>query len=130
MDPQMPATILVVDDEPILASIIAELLVVEGYATRTAANGEDALATHTANPVDLILSDIMMPVLDGLALVRLLRERGDPTPVVLMSAVSSWHNVPIGVPLVRKPFDIDKLLAMIGGVLSSTHRSHHDGHEP
>lgn len=128
----MPPDILIVDDEPILATVLAELLDSEGFVVRTAPNGAVALAEHTRLPADVILSDVMMPVVDGPTLVNELRRRGDSTPVVLLSAAPQRGERPPNVPFVPKPFDIDELLRVLNTVLMRSGRSdessqHHVG---
>lgn len=113
----MPAEILVVDDEPSIASALELVLADEGHTVRTARNGAEAVALLTRQTVDLILSDVMMPEVDGLTLVRHLRRRGDRTPVVLMSAAPSRVVGLPGVRLVPKPFDIDELLEVVAEAL-------------
>src|SRR5918997_1077583 len=80
-------TVLVVEDEPVIRELMAILLEEEGYTVRQATDGMEALETVEQYPVDLVLSDVKMPRLDGASLAHRLRERGDPLPVVLMSAV-------------------------------------------
>ena len=104
--------LLVVDDEQPLREIIADLLSDEGFEVRTACNGREALELHAVAPADLILSDVMMPQLDGVNLVRTLRERGDLTPMVLMSAAPR-PVLPDGVGWVSKPFEIEEMIATI-----------------
>jgi two-component system cell cycle sensor histidine kinase/response regulator CckA len=105
-------TVLIVEDEPAIRAVVAALLEEEGYAVRRARNGLEALAVVDSAPVDLILSDVVMPHLDGASLVRRLRQRGVLVPVVLMSAVYADVDLP-GVPFVPKPFDVDRLLEAI-----------------
>jgi two-component system cell cycle sensor histidine kinase/response regulator CckA len=79
--------ILVVEDDPALQRTLAELLELWNYRVATVANGKAALALleQTSEPFDLILSDVVMPEMSGLALFRTLRQRQVPTPVVLMT---------------------------------------------
>jgi DNA-binding response OmpR family regulator len=114
----VPAAILVVDDEPSIASALAMVLVDEGHTVRIAQNGAEAVALLTRQPADLIVSDVMMPMLDGLTLVRHLRRRGDRTPVVLMTAAPSRVTKLPGVRLVPKPFDLDEMLEIISAALA------------
>jgi two-component system response regulator AtoC len=114
----VPAEILVVDDEPSIASALAIVLIDEGHTVHTAQNGAEAVALLTRRPVDLIVSDVMMPMIDGLTLVRHLRRRGDRTPVVLMSAAPSAVVPPPGVRLIPKPFDLDEMLDVVAGALA------------
>ena len=83
-----PSTILIVDDEPMNRKLLEALLRPEGYRTRTAASGLDALASVMELPPDLILLDVMMPGMNGYAVARTLK--GDPAtagiPIVMLSA--------------------------------------------
>ena len=96
------ATVLVVDDEPAIREVIATLLEDEGYLVRHAKDGQEALETINGNQIDLIVSDVVMPRLDGASLVRKLRGRGHVMPVVLMSAVYADVDLP-GVRFVPSP---------------------------
>jgi len=109
----VPTGILVVDDEPVLTSILTEFLTGEGFQVRTAPNGAVALDAQTHIPADLILSDIVMPIMDGYTLVEKLRQRGDHTPVVLMSAAGHFNGLARCVRFLRKPFDLDEVLALV-----------------
>ena len=106
-----------VDDDPGVRELVAAVLEDEGYATRQAADGLAALAAVGAGPVDLVLADVMMPRLDGVALVRRLRAGGHRVPVVLMSAAVAGVDV-AGAPFLRKPFDLDGLLGVVAGSLA------------
>jgi CheY-like chemotaxis protein len=112
------ATVLVVDDEPAIREIVATLLEDEGYEVRHARDGVEALAAIDER-IDLVLSDVIMPRLDGASLVRNLRRRGHLVPVVLMSAVYADVDLP-GVRFVPKPFEIDRLLGTVASALGST----------
>ena len=112
------ATVLVVDDEPAIREVIATLLEDEGYLVRYAKDGLEALDTIDDDEIDLIVSDVVMPRLDGASLVRKLRRRGYVMPVVLMSAVYADVDLP-GVRFVPKPFEIDRLLGAVASALGS-----------
>ena len=112
----MPRTILVVDDDRPIADVIGDLLCEEGYDVRIAYDGQAALREVVRQPVDLILSDVMMPKVDGPTLVRWLRQRGEAVPVIFMSAVYQDVDIP-GVEFVPKPFDIGRLAAVVERVL-------------
>src|SRR6266852_2990631 len=81
-------TILVVDDEYFLVETLSALLETEGYRVVSAANGKDGLAQLVKESPDLVLTDFMMPVTDGLELIRGLHALPDfrSLPVVMMSA--------------------------------------------
>lgn len=117
----MPFSVLVVDDEPGIVTALAMLLSGEGYDVRTASNGNAALAEIRRAPADLIISDITMPVLNGRALIEKLRQSGDQTPVILMSAADRVHPIS-GIHFIPKPFDVDHLLVLVERVLAGGSR--------
>ena len=108
----MANKVLVVDDDPTMLAVLQQLLGDEGFEVRYALDGRQALSEISRDGPDLVVTDIMMPRLDGLELARKLRERGDQTPVVLMSAVYDDVDLP-GVRFVPKPFDIDHFVRVI-----------------
>ena len=116
----MPRAVLVVDDDREIASIITDLLVDEGYAAAAAFDGQQALERLEREENDLLVSDIRMPRLDGLGLVRSLRERGWEKPIVLMSAVETAQPRQDGVIFLRKPVDLDDLVEIVQRLLDST----------
>jgi two-component system response regulator MprA len=107
---------LVVDDDPAIAEILAEVLDEAGYRVRRAYDGRQALEEIARDPPDLIVTDVMMPRIDGLTLTRRLRDRGDQTPIVLMSAVFADVDLP-GVRFLPKPFDLDRALHLVDGAV-------------
>ena len=111
-------TVLVVEDEPAIREVVADLLEDEGYAVRQAADGLEAIDELEVDGVDLVLSDVRMPRLDGPALARRLRRHGYAVPVVLMSAVDVEVDLP-GVGFLPKPFDRDHLLHAVGSALGA-----------
>jgi two-component system, OmpR family, response regulator MprA len=118
LETHQPATVLVVDDEPAIREVVATLLEDEGYVVLHAKDGLEALDTINDDEIDLIVSDVVMPRLDGASLVRKLRHRGHLMPVVLMSAVYADVDLP-GVRFVPKPFEIDRLLGTVASALKS-----------
>jgi len=108
--------VLVVDDERDILDLLTDLLEEEGYRVRRAADGEAALAEIERALPDLVVTDVMMPRLNGLELARRLRERAVPT-IVMSAAVSSVDD-PCLV-FISKPFDIDRLLDLVASVLES-----------
>jgi CheY-like chemotaxis protein len=82
------AAILIVEDEPVLREIIGAWFERIAAKVVTAGNGAQALEALAANPVDLVISDIRMPVMDGIALLKELRARGKKPPVILLSGFS------------------------------------------
>ncbi len=109
-------TILVVDDEQAIVFMIAELLEDEGYAVRPFFDSRMALDSVDREVPDLVVSDVMMPGIDGIAIAVALRRRG--IPVILMSAVVGHRTVP-GVPFIPKPFDLDCFLDVVTHALAA-----------
>jgi two-component system OmpR family response regulator len=110
--------ILIVDDEPSVRDVIATVLLDAGYTVQTAADGQIALEIIDGAPPDLIITDVMMPHLDGWALVDHARERNSTLPIILMSA-GDWIRARGTMPLpdhavfLAKPFTIEELLALV-----------------
>ena len=122
--PSRSATILVVDDEPTLLESLASLFADEGFTVRTAEDGLEALLLQRQHPADLIISDVNMPLVEGPDLIAELREAGDRTPVVLMSAA----NLPVcdlpGVRSLAKPFDLEMVLGLVKELVAVTRAGH------
>jgi CheY-like chemotaxis protein len=110
--------ILIVDDEPSVRDVMATVLIDAGYSVQTAADGQIALAIIGDTPPDLIITDVMMPHLDGWALLDHARERNPALPVILMSA-GDWIRARRMMPMpdhavfLAKPFAIEELLALV-----------------
>lgn len=115
-------SILIVDDERVICDLLAELLEEEGYRVIRAYDGVSGLASAELRRPDLILTDVMMPGIDGVTLIRRLRERGVRAPAVLMSAVYAEIDLP-GVRFVPKPFDVDDILDVVERLFRSSARS-------
>ena len=107
----MPCPILVVDDDPAIRMLLAELIQDEGHVAVTAEHGADALSQLDAGLVpELIILDMRMPVMDGWAFARSLVERGIQIPVLVMTAAQSarrWAEEIRADGYLPKPFDID-----------------------
>lgn len=115
-----PMRVLVVDDEAMIREVCSDVLRSEGYTVATARNGREALDELNRHPANLVLMDIMMPVLDGLLACKELKEdaRTRDIPVVLMSAGSNLQARAAEVncladAIVSKPFDLDHLLRTV-----------------
>jgi DNA-binding response OmpR family regulator len=101
-------TALVVDDEFYIVDLLADILADEGFRVLRAYDGLSALAIAEETPVDLVVADVMMPKLDGIAMALRLRQRYAAMRIVLMSAAVT--QVPEGFEFIAKPFDINELL--------------------
>jgi len=82
------AKILVVDDDSLIRDIIGMVLEDQGYVVRKAGNGAEALIIHQGEPIDLIVSDMNMPEVDGLELIKKLRAAGELVPVIILTGNS------------------------------------------
>jgi CheY-like chemotaxis protein len=122
----MPTRILVVDDDPSILALVVEILHGEGYEVATARNGAEALERVAETVPAVLLTDLMMPVMDGSALVRACRSAPATAtlPIVVMSAtlpVLLDSLARLGVEnAVHKPFDSDVLIAMIARLAVGT----------
>lgn len=115
------ASILVVEDDPIVRETLALNLRAEGYEVDTAADGEQGLAAFREAEPDLVVLDVMLPKLDGLTLLRLLRRDSD-VPVILLTARGLEADKIVGLEsgaddYVVKPFSLGELLARIRAAL-------------
>jgi two-component system, OmpR family, response regulator ResD len=119
--------VLFVNDEPTIGEIVSRYLERAGYATRTAADGLEAVRIADAERPDLVVLDLMLPQLDGLGVLRHLREGEDgPTPVILLTAKGEQEDKLAGLrngadDYVVKPFSPSELVARVDAVLRRTH---------
>lgn len=113
----MGYTILIADDDRQLVDLLVELLSEEGYQVRCAFDGQMALEALDRVPTDLVVADIAMPNLDGVALAKRLRAREVPVPVVLITARQIRIDDP-AIPLLRKPFDLAEFVGVVGRALA------------
>ncbi len=120
------ARILIVDDEPDILLMLRVNLSAEGYDTLLAADGQKALERIAEGDPDLVLLDVMMPVMDGWGVLNALKDNGGgPPPVIVVSAKSSDRDIAAALSLgavafITKPFDPHNLVEEVDRVLSST----------
>ncbi|MBK6646109.1 MAG: response regulator transcription factor [Anaerolineales bacterium] len=117
----MPQTILIVDDERRMVSLLQSYLQQEGYHVVTAFNGSEALKAARAEPPDLVVLDIMMPEMNGYEFMREHRAERD-TPIIMLTAKVEDEDKIIGLELgaddyVTKPFKPRELMARVRNVL-------------
>jgi CheY-like chemotaxis protein len=108
--------VLVVDDEADIRATVSAILEIEGYAVAEATNGAEALAVVEADPPDVILLDMRMPVLDGWGFATELRRRGHPIPIVVMTAAQDaarWAADIAATAFLSKPFGYDDLVTVV-----------------
>ena len=118
----MTQTILVVEDEPASLRILRYFLSCEGYETVGAKDGVEAMELLGQCRFDLVLSDIKMPRMDGVALAKHILSASPVTPIFLISAnISDYFEdiLKLRVPYLSKPLSLDQLLSTIQKVLSN-----------
>ncbi len=125
--------ILVVDDEPAILRFLRASLESRGYAVATAANGRTGLDLIRRDPTDLVVLDLGLPDMDGLDVVRQIREGGGTLPIIILSSRDNENAKVLAFDLgaddyVTKPFGIDELLARIRTALR--HRLQQEGERP
>lgn len=111
--------ILVIDDDPDILSTVVQILEFEGYTVETATNGVEGLKVIDRVRPRLVLLDMRMPVMDGWGFARVLKDRGNHLPILVMTAARDAHRwaQEIGAKgYVSKPFDLPELLAAVEAV--------------
>lgn len=116
--------ILIVEDEERIARVLELELEHEGYKTKKVLDGLDALALFRTETFDLVLLDVMLPGMDGMGVLRRIRQ-GSDVPVIMLTAKDEVADKVTGLDLgasdyVTKPFDMDELLARIRAALRKT----------
>lgn len=117
--PSGPSRILVVDDEPVVRRFAARVLEAEGFSVFEAADGVDALRMmrEEVTAVDVILSDIVMPRLNGVELMQVLAASHPQLPVLLMSGYASGELEGMGIAapcaILTKPFPAEQLVEAV-----------------
>ena len=114
--------ILIAEDDRELRRLFAHVLIKNGYQVTGAANGKEALEAMESNYYDLIISDIMMPVMNGYELVQALRESGCNTPVMMITAKDAFDDKRIGFmagtdDYMVKPVDVNEMVLRVGALL-------------
>jgi two-component system alkaline phosphatase synthesis response regulator PhoP len=122
MSTPAPVHVLVVEDDPHLAAGVTENLRAEGYEVSTAPDGEQALAWLAAHSCALVVLDVMLPGVDGFAVCRTLRGRGDSTPVLFLTARGDPADRVRGLEAggddyLAKPFHLQEFLLRVRAIL-------------
>lgn len=112
-------SVLVVDDDPLIRSLVAIMLEDAGFEAATAESGQVALDRIASLPVQLVILDLAMPVMDGREFYRALRARGDTTPVLIVSGSgASRARQELGAEgSLSKPFDPEDLVERVRALL-------------
>ena len=114
--------ILIVEDDRELRQLFAHVLIKNGYRADGVSNGREALDAMEKDYYDLIISDIMMPVMDGYELVRTLREAGNTTPVLMITAKDAFDDMKMGFlsgtdDYMVKPVNVNEMVLRVGALL-------------
>lgn len=115
-------TVLLIEDDPAIVSGLALNLSLEGYEVLSAGDGETGYRVACERDPDMVVLDIMLPGMNGLEVLRRLRERSPDTPVLILSARSEEADKVLGLQLgaddyMSKPFSLSELLARINAAL-------------
>jgi two-component system cell cycle sensor histidine kinase/response regulator CckA len=121
-----PHLVLVVDDEPGLRDLVCRTLKAEGYLTREAAHGVEALEVIESGPdtVDLVVTDVVMPGMDGRELGRRLSQRWPDLPILYISAydvndIFRRGSPRSSAPFLQKPFPMETLVTTVRELIAS-----------
>lgn len=114
--------ILIAEDDKELLQLFCHILTKNGYLTRGVTNGVEALEAMDKDYYDLIISDIMMPKMDGYELVRILRSTGNNTPVMMITAKDAFDDMREGFisgtdDYMVKPININEMILRVGALL-------------
>ncbi len=114
--------VLLIDDDAALLDVLAMAFEDAGYDVARAVDGKDGLAAHASGGVDVIVSDVNMPRVDGFALCRTLRAANDPVPIILLTSRDGEIDEALGLELgaddyVAKPFRTRVLVARVAALL-------------
>ena len=114
--------ILIAEDDRELRQLFEHVLVKNGYSVRGVSDGQEALDAMDEEYFNLIISDIMMPVMDGYTLVRSLREAGDTTPVLMITAKDAFDDMRMGFlsgtdDYMVKPVNVNEMVLRVSALL-------------
>ena len=117
--------ILIAEDERELSALFSKVLTKNGYFTKCVENGMEALKALNEDFYDLIISDIMMPVMDGYELIKSLREQGNPTPVIIITAKDAFDDMQRGFLVgsdeyMVKPVNVNEMVLRVGALIRRT----------
>src|SRR5262245_12134442 len=123
------STILVIDDERSMRDLLAIMLKKEGYQIHLAENGKTALNTINKNVFDLVISDIRLPDIDGIEILKHIKKVSPETDVILITAYASKETAVLALKngasdYIYKPFDIDEMKIIIQRCISKRKLEH------
>lgn len=114
--------ILIAEDDRELRQLFSHVLMKNGYTVKGVSNGREALDAMDHDYYDLIISDIMMPVMDGYEFVRQLRDAGNTTPVMMITAKDAFDDMRMGFlygtdDYMVKPINVNEMVLRVGALL-------------
>ena len=114
--------ILIAEDDRELRQLFSHVLMKNGYTVKGVSNGQEALEAMDNDYYDLVISDIMMPVMDGYRFVRELRESGNSTPVMMITAKDAFDDMRMGFlsgtdDYMIKPVNVNEMVLRVGALL-------------
>lgn len=114
--------ILIAEDDKELRQLFSHVLMKNGYTVKGVSNGKEALDAMDNDYYDLVISDIMMPVMDGYELVRQLRDSGNTTPVMMITAKDAFDDMRMGFlsgtdDYMVKPINVNEMVLRVGALL-------------
>ena len=117
-----PVRVVVVDDEATLSDLLSMALRYEGWDVKTAAEGRAAISLIRDFNPDVVVLDVMLPDIDGLAVLKRLRENGHETPILFLTAKDALEDRIAGLTAggddyVTKPFSLEELVARLRGLI-------------
>ena len=117
-----PVRVVVVDDEPALSDLLSMALRYEGWNVKTAAEGRTAIQLIREFQPDVVVLDVMLPDIDGLAVLKRLRDDGQDTPILFLTAKDALDDRIAGLTAggddyVTKPFSLEELVARLRGLI-------------
>ena len=121
--------ILIAEDDRELRQLFAHVLIKNGYAVTSVSNGQEVLDAMDGSYFDLLISDVMMPVMDGFTLVRQLREAGNETPVLMITAKDTFDDMRQGFlsgtdDYMVKPVNVNEMVLRVGALLRRAQMIH------
>ena len=114
--------ILIAEDDRELRQLFSHVLIKNGYTVKGVSNGKEALDAMDVEYYDMIITDIMMPEMDGYELVRMLRESGNTTPVLTITAKDAFDDMRMGFlsgtdDFMVKPINVNEMVLRVGALL-------------
>ena len=121
--------ILIAEDDRELRQLFSHVLAKHGYTVTGVSNGQEALDALDRDFYDLVLSDIMLPVMDGYSLVQQLRDAGNTTPVMMITAKDAFDDMRLGFQsgvddYMVKPININEMVLRVGALLRRAQMIH------